>query len=56
MEKEFNKIEKEIKKILPVEEKIKEARKIEMIHNLIKNNNKDFNLNQEEIKLLKNLN
>lgn len=56
MEKEFNKIEKEIKKILPVEEKIKEARKIEMLHNLIKNNNKDFNLNQEEIKLLKNLN
>lgn len=56
MEKEFNKIEKEIKKILPVEVRLKKARKIEMIHNLIKNNNKNFNLNQEEIKLLKNLN
>ena len=37
MEKEYKKLEKELEKTLPLENTIKEARKIENIHSLIKN-------------------
>lgn len=52
MEKEYKKIEKEIKKLAPIEEKIKEARKIENIQNLIKNKGNDFNISETEMELL----
>ncbi len=55
MEKEYNKIEKQLKNIAPIENTINEARKIEILHNLIKNNGQDFNLTQEQIELTKKL-
>ena len=55
MQKEYNKIEKEIKKLVPIESTIKNARYIESIHNLIKNNGKNFNLSEETLELAKKL-
>lgn len=55
MEKEYKKIEKQINKIVPIENTINEARNIEILHNLIKNNGKNFNLSEEELELVKNL-
>lgn len=51
MEKEYNNINSQMKKVLPLEETIKNANKIENLQNLIKNNNKNFNLSKEEIAL-----
>lgn len=51
MDKQFKKMEKEIQKVIPLENIIKTARKIENIHNLIKNNGNNFNLSKEEIEL-----
>lgn len=55
MEKEFNKIKKQLKELIPLEETLKNAREIENIHTLIKNNNGDFNLSQNELDLAKKL-
>lgn len=55
MQKEYNKIEKEIKKLVPIESTIKNARYIESIHNLIKNNGENFNLSEETLELAKKL-
>lgn len=55
MEKEYNKIEKQLKNIVPIEKTINEARTIEILHNLIKNNGQDFNLTQDQIDLTKKL-
>ena len=55
MEKEYEKINKELKKLIPVENIIKEARYVENIHNLIKNNGNNFNLSEDEIELAKKL-
>lgn len=51
MDKQFKKIEKELEKILPLENIITKARQLENIHNLIKNNGRNFNLSQEELEL-----
>lgn len=51
MQKEYNKIKKSLKEIIPLENTIKEARRIENLHNLIKKNGKNFNLSEEELKL-----
>lgn len=51
MEKEYSKIKNTLNKIAPLEETINEAKKIENIHNLIKNNGKNFNISEEELKL-----
>ena len=48
MESNFKNIEKYLKKITPFENTIKQARKIENIHNLIKNNGKNFNISENE--------
>lgn len=56
MQKEYNKIEKELKKLIPLENTIKNARYVENIHNLIKNNGQNFNLSEDEIDLAKKLN
>ena len=40
---------------MPLESTIKRAREIENIHNLIKNNGKDFNLSIDQIELAKKL-
>ncbi len=51
MEKAYNNIKKELKNLVPIENTINNAKRIEIIHNLIKNNGKNFNLNQEELEL-----
>lgn len=55
MEKEYNKIEKILETLAPLEEIINQARIIENIHNLIKNNGQNFNLNQEQLALAEKL-
>lgn len=51
----YNSIEKSMKKIIPFENIINEAKTIENLHNLIKNNGENFNLSNEEIELAKRL-
>ncbi len=53
MQKEYNKIEKQINKLIPIEKIIKDVRTLENLHNLIKNNGKDFNLTKEQLELAK---
>ena len=48
MEKAYKNIKNYLNKTIPLENTINEARKIENIHNLIKNNGKDFNISIEE--------
>lgn len=48
MESNLKNIEKYLEKITPLENTIKQARKIENIHNLIKNNGKNFNISENE--------
>ncbi len=55
MEKEFKKIKNEMKNLVPIEETIKEARKIENLHTLIKNNGQNFDISNEEIELAEKL-
>ena len=51
MEKQYNKLENELEKIMPLENTITKARVVENLHNLIKNNGKNFNLSTEELEL-----
>lgn len=51
MEKQYNKLENELEKIMPLENTITKARVVENLHNLIKNNGKNFNLSKEELEL-----
>ncbi len=55
MEKEYIKLEKQLKNIAPIEKIINEAKTIEMLHNIIKNNEKDFNLSIEQLELVNKL-
>ena len=55
MEKEFEKIEKQLEKIAPIEKTINEARTVELLHNLIKNNGQKFDLTQEQLELVEKL-
>lgn len=56
MEKEYKKIKEKMEGIIPIEQTIKNARTIETIHKLIKNNGKNFNLTQEQLDLAEKLN
>lgn len=51
MEREYKKIKDKLKETIPLETTIKQAREIENIHLLIKNNGQDFNLTQEQLEL-----
>lgn len=51
MEKEYNKINSKIKEIAPIEKTIQNGRTVENLHKLIKNNNQNFNLTQEQLEL-----
>lgn len=51
MEKEYQKIKDKIKEVLPIEKTLKQAREIENLHLLIKNNGKNFTLTQEQLSL-----
>ena len=55
MEKEYKKLEKQLKQIAPIEKTINEAKTIEVLHNLIKNNGQDFNLTNEQLELVEKL-
>lgn len=55
MEKEYKKIEKEIRNLIPIEKTINDVRIIENLHNLIKNNGQNFELSQEQIELAEKL-
>ena len=51
MEKEFNKIETILKELVPLENTLKNARQVETLHQLIRNNGQNFDLTEEEIEL-----
>ena len=53
METAYKNIKNNLDKIVPLENIINNARTIENIHNLIKNNGNNFNLTEEEIQLAK---
>lgn len=55
MEKEYKKIKTEMNYLAPIEKMINEARTIENLHMLIKNNGQDFNLTQEQMELAEKL-
>ncbi len=55
MEKEYKKIQKEIKNLAPIENTIQNVKIIQNLHNLIKNNGQDFNLNKEQLELAEKL-
>ena len=52
MEKEYKNIEYQLKKIIPLESVLKETRKVEILHNLIKNNGHNFELTETEKDLI----
>ncbi len=51
MEKEYQKLKEQLKSLVPIENTLKEARKIENLHLLIKNNGQNFNVSNEELQL-----
>ncbi|MBE5820033.1 MAG: hypothetical protein E7310_04395 [Clostridiales bacterium] len=51
MEYQYEKIMENLEDVLPLEEIVIKARQLENIHNLIKNNGKNFNLSEEELEL-----
>ncbi len=51
MEREYGKIKEQLQNLMPMENTLKEARNIENIHLLIKNNDGQFNLSKEELEL-----
>lgn len=53
MEREYQKIEEKIKDIIPIENTINKVRKIENLHNLIKNKGQKFDLSEDELELTK---
>ena len=55
MEKQYKKMENSLEKIVPLETTIRQVREIENIHNLIKNNGKNFNITVEQLELAKKL-
>ena len=55
METAYKNIKNNLEKTLPLEKIINNARTIENIHNLIKNNGKKFNLSDEELSLAQRL-
>lgn len=51
MEREYQKIKDRLKEVLPIEQTLKQAREIENLHLLIRNNGQNFNLTQEQLAL-----
>lgn len=51
MEREYQKIREKLKELIPLENTLKEARIIENVHNIIKNNGHNFNLSKEQLEL-----
>lgn len=55
MEKSYRSIENYLNKVMPLENTINEARKIQNIHSLIKNNGKNFDISNNELELAQKL-
>ena len=53
MEREYQKIKDKLKELMPLEKTLKEAKIIENLHNVIKNNGKNFSLSKEQVELAK---
>ena len=51
MQREYLKIKEKLKILIPTENTLKQARTIENLHTLIKNNGQDFNLSSEQLQL-----
>ena len=51
MENQYKYMQRELKKVMPIEQTINKARQIENLHNLIKNKGGSFNLSKYEIEL-----
>lgn len=51
MEYQYSKIEEYLKEVIPLEGVLKRARAVENLHELIKNNGRNFDLTQEEKEL-----
>ena len=51
MEREYKKIKEQLNNLLPLETTLKQARQIENLHALIKNNGRNFNLSKEQLEL-----
>lgn len=51
MEREYKKIKDTLNNLLPLENTLKQARQIENLHTLIKNNGQNFNLTNEQLEL-----
>ena len=52
MEREYKKIKKQMSTIMALDSTISEAKKIENIHNLIKNKGENYELSNEERELI----
>ena len=52
MQREYEKIREKLKILIPMENTLKQARTIENLHTLIKNNGQDFNLSKDELELV----
>ncbi len=52
MQREYDKMKEKLKILMPMETTLKQARTIENLHTLIKNNGQDFNLTQEQKQLV----
>ena len=52
MQREYNKLKKQLTTIVALEGTISEAKKIENLHNLIKNKGINYELSEEEKKLI----
>lgn len=55
MQSEYKKIENRMEKIIPIQEIIEKAKTVENLHNLIKNNGKNFDLSEEQMQLAQQL-
>lgn len=54
MTKEYNKIKTQLNKVIPLENILKETRKVETLHELIKNNGQNFNITEAEKNIIEN--
>lgn len=55
MDKEYKKIKQSLKETLPLENTLKQARQLENLHLIIKNNGQNFDLSSEELELAEKL-
>ena len=55
MDYAYKNLEKNLETVFPIEATINEAKRIETLHNLIKNNGKDFNITEHQVELAEKL-